>query len=314
MEKIALCFIISYDHILNKEDLWKEWIEYNKDIINIYFYYKDINKIKSPWIKKYCLPEINCKYSTSYFYILSAYFSLMNYALLDKKQGGSNQWFCFLTDSCCPIISPLKFRSLFFQNKHKSILHWKKAWWNPNFHKRANLALLPTELRLANDPWFVLCREDVQKIIWFVKNKIDLVNIISKGGLANESLFAIIFYLCNKLTSIINKSTHITDWSKMETSTSPYVFKNGNLEEIQTIENLLNTSNSNYTIFIRKIAREFPDEVLKKYIYPLNEKTKLDYNIKKNKIKKNIFLFLFFSFFLFYHFFLFYNLFSFLKS
>jgi hypothetical protein len=193
-------------------------------------------------------------------------------------------------------------------------LHWKKAWWNPNFHKRANLALLPTELRLANDPWFVLCREDVQKIIWFVKNKIDLVNIISKGGLANESLFAIIFYLCNKLTSIINKSTHITDWSKMETSTSPYVFKNGNLEEIQTIENLLNTSNSNYTIFIRKIAREFPDEVLKKYIYPLNEKTKLDYNIKKNKIKKNIFLFLFFSFFLFYHFFLFYNLFSFLKS
>ena len=37
--KIALCFIISYDHILNKEDIWKEWIEFNKDIINVYFYY-----------------------------------------------------------------------------------------------------------------------------------------------------------------------------------------------------------------------------------------------------------------------------------
>jgi hypothetical protein len=307
MEKIALCFIISYDHILNKEDLWKEWIEYNKDIFNIYFYYKDINKIKSPWIKKYCLPPQSCKYTTSYFHILSAYLSLMNYALMDKKQGGTNQWFCFLTDSCCPIISPSKFRSFFFQNKHKSILRWKKAWWNPKFHKRANLALLPEELRLANDPWFVLCREDILKIILFIKNKIDLVNTISNGGLANESLFAIILYSFNKLTSVINQSTHISDWSKMESTTSPYVFKNGNLEEIQRIENLLNSkeSESKHIMFIRKIACEFPDDILKKYIYPLNEKKNLDYIIKKNKIKKNFFSFCFFFFIIF---FLFYNI------
>ena len=44
--KIALCFIISYDHILNKEHIWRKWIEPNKDIINVYFYYKDIKKIK----------------------------------------------------------------------------------------------------------------------------------------------------------------------------------------------------------------------------------------------------------------------------
>jgi hypothetical protein len=43
--KIALCFIISYDHILIKEDLWRKWIEYNKDIINVYFYYKDLKKL-----------------------------------------------------------------------------------------------------------------------------------------------------------------------------------------------------------------------------------------------------------------------------
>ena len=41
-----LCFIISYDHILNKEELWREWIEPNKDIINVYFYYKELQKIK----------------------------------------------------------------------------------------------------------------------------------------------------------------------------------------------------------------------------------------------------------------------------
>ena len=45
--KIALCFIINYEHILNKEDIWREWIEPNKDIINVYFFYKDFRKIKS---------------------------------------------------------------------------------------------------------------------------------------------------------------------------------------------------------------------------------------------------------------------------
>ena len=43
--KIALCFIISYEHVLNKEQLWIDWIKPNQDIINIYFHYKDINKI-----------------------------------------------------------------------------------------------------------------------------------------------------------------------------------------------------------------------------------------------------------------------------
>jgi hypothetical protein len=32
--KVALCFIISYDHSLNKEDIWREWTEANADIIN----------------------------------------------------------------------------------------------------------------------------------------------------------------------------------------------------------------------------------------------------------------------------------------
>ena len=49
--KVALCFIISYEHILNKEEIWKTWIESNKDIINVYFYYKDINKILTFQIK-----------------------------------------------------------------------------------------------------------------------------------------------------------------------------------------------------------------------------------------------------------------------
>jgi hypothetical protein len=164
--KIALCFIISYDHILNKEHIWRDWIKPNKDIINVYFYYKDITKIKSKWIIDHAIPQ-NYIYETSYYHVIPAYTSILSFAVNHDK---NNQWFCLLTDSCCPIISPMRFKYLFYENYNKSIMTWKKAWWNVNFHKRANLALLPTELRLANDPWFVLCREDVQKIILFVKN------------------------------------------------------------------------------------------------------------------------------------------------
>ena len=94
--KIALCFIISYDHILNKEDIWREWIEPNKDIINVYFYYKDFKKIKSQWIREHTLPP---KYihDTTYYHVIPAYISLMNFASAHDRM---NTWFCMLTDSC----------------------------------------------------------------------------------------------------------------------------------------------------------------------------------------------------------------------
>ena len=56
MNKVALCFIINYEHKLHKEEIWKEWINSNKDIINIYFFYKDYNKINSEWIKQHAIP------------------------------------------------------------------------------------------------------------------------------------------------------------------------------------------------------------------------------------------------------------------
>ena len=86
--KIALCFIISYDHILNKEHIWRNWINENKDIINVYFYYKDITKIKSEWILQHVIPEEYIQ-KTSYFHVIPAYISLMNYAFIHDDK---NQW------------------------------------------------------------------------------------------------------------------------------------------------------------------------------------------------------------------------------
>ena len=266
--KVALCFIISYEHILNKEEIWRKWIEPNKDIINVYFYYKDINKIKSQWIMNHTIPP-NYIHETSYFHVIPAYLSILSFAL---NQDSENQWFCLLTDSCCPIVSPRRFRYMFFNYYNKTLLSWKKAWWNIRYHKRGNLQYLPTELHIGNDPWFVMKRENVLQTMHFVKTQQPIVKTICEGGLANESLFGIIMCACKQLEpnrSVISAVTHLTDWSRMSSFTSPHTFKHANSTDINFIDTELDKNN--YALFIRKMAPEFPDEILMNYIYVKNK-------------------------------------------
>ena len=266
--KVALCFIISYEHIINKEAIWREWIEPNKDIINVYFYYKDINKIKSPWIMNHTIPPDHI-HETSYFHVIPAYLSIMSFAI---KHDANNQWFCILTDSCCPIVSPRRFRYLFFNYYNKTILSWKRAWWNVSYHKRANLRYLPTELHLGNDPWFVMKRENIIQILHFIKTQQNIVKTVCDGGLANESLFAIIMCAYKQLDnngSVISAVTHLTDWSRMSSFTSPHTFKDANSQDIKFIDTELDKNK--YAMFIRKMAPEFPDDVLRNYIYDKNK-------------------------------------------
>jgi hypothetical protein len=259
--KVALCFIISYQHILNKEQLWIDWIKPNQDILNVYFHYKDFNLIKSPWIKMYTIPP-ELTHQTTYYNVVPAYMSLLSYAFHHDKE---NLWFAMLTDSCVPIISPSKFRQLFFDHYQASIFKWRPAYWNINIHRRANLWLLKKEYWLANDPWFTLSRHHVQHCILFMAAKNGLYKQINDGGLANESIFAIMLQTFNELTNqptLINSITTITDWTRMTTPTSPYLFKDATEENINIIEKQL--KENKYAMFLRKVDREFPDATLLK--------------------------------------------------
>ena len=262
MKKIALCFLISYKHIVEKEQLWIDWIKENDDIINIYFHYTDISKITSQWIKKHIIPPQYIR-KTSYLNVVPAYMSLLQSA---KNHDKNNHWFCMLTDSCVPIISPTKFRQIFTTHSTNSIFSWKRAWWNVYMHKRANLRLIDDRFRLAHDPWFVLTREHVDICLLSIKHKHTnpIYNTVLAGGLANESIFAILFKLANKLSSpdIINSTSTWSDWSRMSSSTSPYVFKHPTNENIQIIHDML--KKNKYTIFLRKVDKAFPDDAIKK--------------------------------------------------
>ena len=258
--KVALCFIISYQHTLNKEQLWIDWIKPNQDIINVYFHYKDINLIKSQWIKLYTIPPKIIQ-NTSYYNVVPAYISLLSYAYEHDKE---NVWFCLLTDSCVPIISPEKFRQMFFNHYQASIIKCRPAYWNITIHRRANLWLLSKEYWLANDHWFTLCRDHVTKCLLFLTVKTNIYTQINMGGLANESIFAIILQTFNELTNtkrLINESSSVSDWTRMSSPTSPYLFKEATDENINIICNLL--KENKYTMFLRKVHKNFPDSAIK---------------------------------------------------
>ena len=278
--KIALCFLISYDHQLNKEKLWQEWILPNKDIINIYFHYKDYNKIKSQWIKDHTIPQHHTV-KTSYYHVVPAYISLLSYA---HQTDLENQWFCMLTDACVPIISPAKFRKLFLEHSNKSIIRWKKPWWNVQLKKRANLHHLPEDFQLGHEPWFIIKKEDLKLCLHFIENQRKMFNFICKGILANESIFAIILQSYKKLNddNIINELTHLADWSRMESSTSPHLFKEGSSEDLEFIHE--NIENNPFAMFLRKVSPKFPDEIILNYINIPDDKNVLSVQSIQNNI------------------------------
>ena len=79
------------------------------------------------------------------------------------------------------------------------------------------------------------------------------------------------FYFYKELKNITENSriicevSHIADWNRMSSPTSPHVFKDANEEDIKFIDREL--ERNKYTLFIRKVATEFPDNVLRHYIF-----------------------------------------------
>ena len=151
-------------------------------------------------------------------------------------------------------------------------MSWKRAWWNIRFHKRGNLQHLPSEFHLGNDPWFVMKRENVLQTIQFAKTQQHILKTVCDGGLANESLFAIIMSAYKQLesnSSVISAVTHLTDWTRMSSFTSPHTFKDANSVDIKFIDTEL--EKNKYALFIRKMSPEFPDDILRGYIYEKNK-------------------------------------------
>lgn len=267
-KKVALCFIISYDHVLQQEPLWRRWIEPNRNWINVYVHYKSLNAIKSPWLKSHALPPDRIV-PTSYFHVVPAYVALLSFAYNANEQ---NTWFCMLTDSCVPCISPVEFRKRFCDLGDKTILRSSAIGWNPQFHRRANLRLFPRTMHVSHDPWFTLTRTHVLKIVKYIMNPITrtLYQTVCAGGLANETVFAVMLGIqwnsekrCVVIPrdpdgneTIINTSATVADWSRRASATSPFTFSGTPSDLDKTIILRLLADNP-YAMFLRKTDSSF---------------------------------------------------------
>ena len=275
--KAALCFLISGDQKLNKEELWKNWIEHNSVIINVYFHYKNIDTIQSTWIKKHCIPK---KYimKTDYMHVVPAYMSLMDFATYDDND---NLWFCFLTESCVPIVNPNSFRHAFFTHYHKSIMRWEPAYWNVYYHTRANLRFFNKKYQLSNAPWFILTKSHAQICLQYPKIRRKDYLTICDGIIANESIFAMILSFANKIDEVINAETTVTDWDRMTSPTSPYLFEEDTSQNIIFIHDYM--QKNPHSLFLRKVSHTFPSKSIIKIMYKCDNLTKYE------KIKQILF-------------------------
>ena len=109
---------------------------------------------------------------------------------------------------------------------------------------------------------------------------------INEGGLANESIFAVMLQTFKELTNpqtLINECSTVADWSRMSNPTSPYNFKDADDTNINIMKNLL--KENKYTMFLRKVDKTFPNETLLEIMdYDFGH----SYDILHNQAKKKI--------------------------
>jgi hypothetical protein len=259
--KAALCFIINYEHELAKEALWREWIAPNADIINVYFYYADKAKIKSPWVLEHAIADTYIK-PTTYMNVMPAYLGLTRAALAADE---ANQWLIYLTDFDVPIISPRRFRYLFMNYYDRTFMGWKPAWWDVTKERRANLQAVTERFRLANSPWFTMSRGHALAVIHFIRANASLAETVFNGIVANESFFAVALEHAGLLKEVVPVDTHLSDWSRVSSATSPHKFElSGDPRDRAFIEEGL--AANPMAMFLRKVMPAFPDATLQKYM------------------------------------------------
>ncbi len=87
-----------------------------------------------------------------------------------------------------------------------------------------------------------------------------IYNLICSGDVGNESIFAIIFKADRTLDNVLNEETTVTDWNRMMSATSPYLFSESTEHNTQFVEKYIDENKN--ALFIRKIDKTFPNETL----------------------------------------------------
>lgn len=262
MDSITFCFLVTKD--LSKEEIWIQWlndIKKHNIVVNIYTHCSNPENIKSEWLKSTLIPKEYIKPS-KWGYIIDSTLSLYKFAI----ENSNSSWYSIHTETCVPIISPLKFVEYFHQYKNNSLLDYCKIWWDPDKINRGNLHLIAKQHRYAHQQCCILCKEDLIKIISFQEINQNLIRVLTTGPCGDESIIAVILSITNKFKNVISERTTLVDWERSLNGNNPYTFKNWTKEDEEMV-NKLKKKNKLF-MFLRKIDQAFPNDVLEEFIAP----------------------------------------------
>ncbi len=260
MNGITFCFIVTKD--LVKENIWREWFsDLKKQNIKyrILTHCSNPENIKSLWLKCTLIPQ---KYihPTSWQFHTHATLSLYEYANMMTD----SHWYTLHSESCVPIISAKKFSELYNTYKNNTIMHHSKIWWNPLEVNRANLKYINKDLHYVNQEWIILCKEDINEIVKLANTDISFKNILLGAPAADESLVSVFLKRINNFKNVINRYVTLVDWKRTPNGNNPYTFKDWNDDDKKMVSEF--TNNNDMVMFLRKIDKDFPDDILLNFI------------------------------------------------
>ena len=257
---ITFCFLVTND--LSKEELWIQWFNELKKyniFVNIFTHCSQPSNIKSEWLKKTLVSKEYIK-PTQWGFIIDATFSLYKYSI----EKSDSSWFSIHTETCVPIISSAKFAEYFHKYKNNSLLDYCKIWWDPTKINRGNLHFIPKEHHYAHQQCCILCKEDIKQILMLAEKEKELVKIIASAPCGDESIIAVFLSIVNNFENVISKRTTLVDWERTPNGNNPYTFKYWTDQDKEMVNKL--KKNNELFMFLRKIDKEFPVDVLQEFI------------------------------------------------
>ena len=264
---VTFCFLVTKD--LVKEHIWREWFD---RLQQLQFKFSVIahcssshkNKVKSDWLKRHFLPDERMR-DTAWGWVLHAMLSMYDHAI----DACPAAWYTLHSETCVPMVSPETFIEIFNKYKQHTFISHCKAWWNPLKVNRANLHLLPLAMHMAHSQWCTFCHEDLSQMVNLSKTDERIkhvLNVVTRGHMADESWAAIMLLLINNLKNVINLPTTLVDWKRTPNGNNPHTFSEWTPQDEAVVRNIRRNAKNKY-MFMRKVGPTFPDHILRRYIF-----------------------------------------------
>jgi len=264
---VTFCFLVTTD--LVKEHIWREWFDRLQQLqfkisVIVHCSPSNVDKVKSDWLKRHFLPHERMR-AAAWGWVLNAMMSMYDHAI----DACPAAWYSLHSETCVPMVSPEKFIEIFNMRKQHTFISYCNAWWNPLKVKRANLHLLPPAMHLAHPQWCIFCHEDLSQIINLSKTNKSIKNVLARlmgGHAAEESWAAIMLLIINNLKNVMNQTTTLVDWKRTPNGNNPHTFISWTAHD-ETIVRDIRRNAQNEHMFMRKIGPNFPDHILRRYIF-----------------------------------------------